>query len=108
MKRLRYVLYLGVFLLQIQWAFAQQNYRVTTYNKEDGLQNELVKSVAIDTLGFVWLATDDGLIRYNGNTFEQYPDVLPSRYFKSLLLASDGRLYATGDHGFVEILSSAQ
>jgi len=89
-------------LLASSWGWAQ-NFRYTYYSKINGLQSELTKAIALDTLGFLWLATDEGLFRFDGSRFNQYLDDLPSNYVKSLLLTREGGLLATTDMGLVRV-----
>lgn len=81
------------------------NYRIVHFKKDDGLQSELVKSIAQDTIGFIWIATDDGLIRFDGYSFQQYREELPNTYMKNVFRNSDGKLLATSDIGLIEIIS---
>ncbi|MGL5752685.1 MAG: two-component regulator propeller domain-containing protein [Paraclostridium sp.] len=39
---------------------------------EDGLSQGSVSSIIQDSNGYMWIGTDDGLNRYNGNKFEVY------------------------------------
>ncbi|TAD96699.1 MAG: hypothetical protein EAZ97_13675, partial [Bacteroidetes bacterium] len=99
--------YLSIFFICINFFAKAQQYRFTHYSREEGLQNELIKSIAQDTLGFVWLATDDGLIRFEGSFFRQYKQNLPSHYVKSLIKRRNGQLLAATDLGIVEVISQA-
>ncbi|NNE55849.1 MAG: hypothetical protein HKN32_07510, partial [Flavobacteriales bacterium] len=72
------------------------------FDNESGLPNELVKATAVDSLGFVWSATDGGLVRYNGERFDVVEGDFESTYFKWVFAASDGRIYITSDDGFFE------
>jgi len=38
----------------------------TNWQKKDGLPSNNVTSVVKDKLGFLWIATNDGLCRYDG------------------------------------------
>ena len=74
-------------------------FSLNLYGQTEGMSNELTKSIARDSLGYIWIGTDEGLIRYNGKTFELFMEGLPSPAIKDLLLLSDGRLIGTCDLG---------
>lgn len=46
------------------------NYRVKHYTADNGLPQNSVKSIGSDNLGFIWMATEAGLVRYDGQTFK--------------------------------------
>ena len=46
-----------------------QNYTVQNFTDENGLPQNSVKSIAIDNVGYIWLATENGLVRYDGQQF---------------------------------------
>lgn len=85
-----------------------QEYNITFYNQDKGLQNELLKAVAVDKQGFIWLGTDYGLIRYNGKEFIDYSSLLPSNYVKALHTHSNGDIFFTYDMGFGVIKLTAE
>lgn len=78
----------------------------TSYSVDDGLPTNLVKDVQHDTQGFIWLATDAGLVRFDGNRFQLFTHNVPSNYVKSLVLRKNGQLLATTDLGVVEVRST--
>ena len=80
-----------------------QQYKVSLYAQEHGLQNELVKSIAIDSMGFIWAATDYGIMHFNGDRFVEFEGELPSNYVKSVIATRSGRLFVNSDLGFGEI-----
>lgn len=45
---------------------------VRHYGVANGLSNSMVTAIAQDSDGFVWIATNDGLNRFDGDTFRQY------------------------------------
>jgi hypothetical protein len=49
-----------------------QNYSVRTFSAADGLPHKNVTSIAQDQHGFIWIATWDGLSRYDGYEFKNY------------------------------------
>ena len=49
--------------------FAQQEYLFSHLHTHDGLASETVNAVVQDEKGFIWIATNNGLQRYDGNSF---------------------------------------
>lgn len=85
-----------------------QTYQFIRYAEDEGLSNTLVKSVTVDKNSFIWVASDDGLFRFDGHTFTQIRDELPSKYVKSVYSCNNGDLVASTDLGLVSIKSTAQ
>jgi len=56
---------IGNFLLSIS-CFAQSNQVFSNIKIKDGLPSSSVMSVAQDSIGFMWFATNRGLVRYDG------------------------------------------
>lgn len=81
-----------------------QHYKVDLYAQEHGLQNELVKSITIDSMGFIWAATDNGLARFNGNQFVEFDSKLTSNYVKSVYCNNNGQIFINTDLGFEKIV----
>ena len=84
-KLLRYYFCL-LFLFCSVFVFGQTiSYRTLT--TEDGLPSNTVYQIKQDKKGFIWLATANGLVRYNGTEFQSssliasYP--LDSHYLPS-------------------------
>lgn len=75
----------------------------TELNKQHGLSDTAVLDIVEDDMGFIWLATSNGLNRYSGYDVKQYhpsdvdPNSLPSGYIQSLFVDSDGQLWV-GTH----------
>ncbi len=80
-----------------------QEYRFGLYRVEQGLPSDVIKAVAQDSLGFLWIATDDGLVKYDGLHFTTYKGALRSQYAKNFLRTRDGRLFMVGDLDLIEI-----
>lgn len=49
-----------------------QGYVITHYNSGNGIGHDLVKTITADSSGFIWMATWDGLTRYDGTDFVNY------------------------------------
>jgi hypothetical protein len=67
------------------YAFGQNHYTVSEYTSENGLPQNSIKDIAADSDGFIWLATEDGLVRFDGRQFK----VFTSSYLK----AGDNRVF---------------
>ncbi|MEJ7587347.1 MAG: two-component regulator propeller domain-containing protein [Ferruginibacter sp.] len=52
------------------------DYAFRQINQSDGLLHNEVLSVTQDARGFIWIATRNGLQRYDGSSFSYYPDML--------------------------------
>lgn len=50
----------------------QQNYAVKNYLVEEGLPHNVINQILQDKKGFIWLATYNGLSKYDGYTFKNY------------------------------------
>lgn len=67
---MRYWLNIFIFLLFTSNVSSQIHFnRLVT---EDGLSNNTVYDIFQDRVGFIWIATDDGLNRYDGNDFKVF------------------------------------
>lgn len=103
----RYALWLlglwGVFSTPV----GAQDYRMEHYMVEDGLPIELTKGVAQDVLGFLWIASDEGITRYDGTNFTTYSSpILPSHFAKDVVTTTDGRILVITDGGISEVFNS--
>jgi signal transduction histidine kinase len=83
LTRLIFILLFG-FLISAN-AVSQKGYTVTHFTDDNGLPQNSVKSLAADSKGYLWLATENGLTRFDGQHF-QIMD-------KSVLGTTSNRLY---------------
>lgn len=105
-------LFLCIMLFGLSASFSQTterqrhtDYRVVTFQTQDGLPNNLVKGVITDSQGFVWFATDSGIARYDGVDFVHYADMLINAYPKGFYEKSNGDLLIFHDAGISRIES---
>ena len=67
----------------------QKKYSILNWRVKDGLSQGSVHKMLRDSLGFLWIATDNGLNRFDGTTFKQYihePVPLPGAFRGSEVL----------------------
>lgn len=96
-------LYRGFFLLFIFLSIAQTTaaqteteYTVKRYSSKNGLPQNSIKSMAMDDKRFLWLSTEGGLVRFDGQQFKVYnqtnhPGIRNNR-FMSIKKTSDNHL----------------
>lgn len=86
-----------------------QDITVSTYTAGEGLPNNLTKEAYQDETGYLWIATDGGLVRYDGVTLKTYTTAngLPSSYIKSVFHEAGGRTFVITDGGIAMMTGSA-
>jgi len=101
---LKCVLFLMLFCTKFN-SFGQSthNLKFCSWTKENGLPNNFVNAVEKDKLGFLWIAANDGLCRYNGSNSlkvfrkaenkDSITNGLQSNNIRSLFCDSKGNLW---------------
>ena len=75
------------------------------FTMKDGLSSNTTHAIAEDNRGFIWIATVDGLNRYDGYRFKQYyhnekdSNSLLDDHIRNLLCDEDGRLWISTAKG---------
>jgi len=60
-------------ILLFQFGFSQQNFHQTWYSADtEHLPQNSVKSISPDKYGFIWMTTENGLVRFDGKNFKTY------------------------------------
>lgn len=82
----------------------QTRYAFEAITNDKGLTHNTVFDICQDAKGFMWIATDGGLNRYDGKNIKQYfsqthAHSLPSNSISSLVLASDDKLFIGTSNG---------
>lgn len=78
-----------------QDAWFSERYHLSHYTDENGLPQNSVKSITADNAGFIWLTTENGLVRYDGQQFYSYNKsntAIPNARFYSLQRDLNGNL----------------
>lgn len=75
---------LGMYLVCQQLAHSQSQVSFRQLAVKDGLSQNSAISIAQDTMGYLWIATQDGLNKYDGRSFVVFPfnftDITKSEY----------------------------
>jgi len=98
-------------LLSVSSAFAidrslsLDQHVIRTWGVEDGLPASTVYALAQSTDGYLWAATEEGFVRFDGTEFATYDKVtvpqIHNNFTLSLLPARDGSIYAATNGGGV-------
>ena len=100
-----YILFTGcltAYALSADTFFSRYNFRFIT--EAEGLPNNCVTAILKDSRGYVWMATQGGVGRYDGYRFLTYTargetDALKSNYVYSLCEDGCGRLWIGSEGG---------
>ncbi|WP_407431533.1 two-component regulator propeller domain-containing protein [Arcticibacter sp.] len=102
------LLVLGL-ILSVQLFGERPDLSFTTFTSRDGLSSNTVFAIHKDRFGFLWIATEDGLNRFDGTTFKVYRHIngnavsLPANHVTSMFEDSDGSLWIATNGGSVSI-----
>lgn len=105
--------YAFLYLFAVSFPFASLAQEITNIGTNDGLGHPTVYATAQDPYGLVWLATRDGLYRFNEGRvvpapFEHHFPASQSSNVQSLLVTSDSLLVLGLQRGGVSIVDLAQ
>lgn len=79
-------------------AYPNPRYTFTSYSRESGLSGAAINAIEQDADGYIWLASRNGLYRFDGRRFDLYKSD-KSNYFISLKCDSDSDLWALAYDG---------
>ncbi len=100
------VLFVFLILLVSNFFVAQNTYRFRNYTISDGLSQSAISTIIQDNIGSIWIGTQDGLNRFDGQTFETFtPDNtvgIENGDFLSAIKSSDGKLWFGTSNGLTE------
>jgi len=84
------------------------NYARQSWGMENGLPQNTVQALLQTRDGFLWLGTEVGLVRFDGNSFVSYDrnsrPALPANDIRCLLEAKDGALLVGTENGWARIV----
>src|SRR5207247_5192689 len=77
-----------------------------TYTVSDGLVNNSVRKVFQDSKGFLWIATWEGLSKYDGNRFTNFTESngLSHNLVNDVAETKDGDIYVAMNNGSVDVI----
>ena len=95
---------LAVLLLSLGSLFAQE-FSFRTFGNAEGLSNLAVRQLYEDRAGFIWVSTENGIFRYDGDRFEAFGPAqgLPETSGAAFGEAPDGSLLTGGSFGLYQL-----
>ena len=84
-----------LYIILLSFLFPDCSRAQTNYNAGNGLPSNHVYSVTTDHVGYLWIATKNGVVRFNGYTFTKFTtaDGLPSNDVWQLTEDKKGRIW---------------
>ncbi len=78
------------------------------YTVNDGLVSNTVRSIFQDSKGFLWIATSEGLSKYDGSGFKNFSTAngLAHNFVNDFYEAKDGRLFVALNNGTIDIIAN--
>ena len=93
------------FLLLMAGVLSAQEYSFRTFGNAEGLANLAVRQIYQDRGGFIWVSTENGIFRYDGDRFEAFGPAqgIPTTSAAAFGDAPDGSLLAGGSFGLYRL-----
>lgn len=101
-----------LFTLYIPQVYGQIPAVTITLSVSDGIPQSYISGIVQDKQGFVWIASRDGLAKYDGRKFRifrhepQSPESLSDNIIISLYLDDTGKLWITFEQGAIDVLDT--
>ncbi len=64
---------LSIAMIFVTQYVCAQDYDIRIYDESNGLNRNYINDIKVDKDGFYWLATEKGIIRFDGNNFTTFP-----------------------------------
>ncbi|MBY0507056.1 MAG: response regulator [Bryobacteraceae bacterium] len=105
----RFLQFIGLAGILALPGFAQ-HYGFKQYGPEQGLDNQVPVAIQQDAAGFMWVASPNGLYRYDGYRFRKFTvaDGLPGDFIVGLHESEPGRLWAVAIDGKLALKSGGR
>ena len=96
MKLLVFILSLAIINIPVCLSQGKKVLQISSYTVDDGLSHRVISNIIQDSKGYIWMATWNGLCRYDASRFETW-NMLPNGSTIGRLLriaeTEDGHIY---------------
>ena len=92
MKGFRYIIFLTLGISSLSYS---QTFKFNNYSEANGLPSNKITDIVQDSKGYLWIATDEGLSRFDGNNFLNFDKIngLSENYIKKIWIDKDDILF---------------
>ncbi len=101
MRKLLTISFIAVFFL----GFSQNSYRFRNYTLTNGLSQSVVTSIVQDDVGTLWIGTQDGLNRFDGQSFENFTSDntkgISNEYIHTSILGRNNTIWFGSSNGLI-------
>lgn len=93
-------IFIIVYITNLNHTYSQTYNSIKELNTETGLPSDVVYNVIQDKNGYIWIATENGVVKYNGTSYKifQKKDGLPNNDIFKINVDSKNRIWLTGFH----------
>lgn len=97
MRKYLYHIYIGFCLLITGAISFAQSTQTIFYTTKDGLPSNSIYKTVLDNHGFLWIATENGLAKFDGKNFKTYTTAqgLPDNELTDIFIDSSHRIWVT-------------
>ena len=103
--RLKSIIFTGIFLF---FSLSMKAEGIRLFTPTDGLSNSHISQIYQDSKGYIWIATENGLNKFNGYNFEVYLSVpddstsIQANYITGVLEDSRGLFWVATSNGLLQ------
>ncbi|MBL7700981.1 MAG: histidine kinase [Ferruginibacter sp.] len=97
MPKLIHHIYITCLLLILNGTCFSQSTQTIFYTTKDGLPSNAIYKSILDNHGFLWIATDNGVAKFDGKNFKTYTTAhgLPDSEITDIFIDSSNRIWVT-------------
>jgi ligand-binding sensor domain-containing protein/class 3 adenylate cyclase len=106
---MKHIWFRSIFIVLLIWASPlksqQKSIKFDTYTIEEGLSQSQITGIVQDASGYIWIATQDGLNRFDGYHFDVLKNEptnsksLPNNYIHFLIKGANGNIWFGTNRG---------
>lgn len=85
---------------------SSQQWRMEVFTTENGLPTDMIKAAVRDTSGFIWVGTDYGYVRFDGENSKEFEYLPQLSYIKHLFLKKNGQVTIVSDYAIISLNTS--